>query len=159
MNDFFNNPEVKSQIPVAKQISAGGVAFRQLGSEVEIAIILAHPNRRWQLPKGRVDEGESIERAAVREVREETGINTAVVVPLETIEYWYVGNSRGIKTKFHKFVHFFLLKYLDGEVSDHDHEVAEARWVSVNDAIEMLAFKNEVEMVKKAAQLIEGIIN
>jgi 8-oxo-dGTP diphosphatase len=157
MNDFLFNPELKSPNPVATQVSAGGVAYRQVDSTIEIVIILAHPNRRWQLPKGIVDEGESIEQAAMREVREETGITTTLIAHLETIEYWYVGNARGMRMKFHKFVHFFLLNYLNGEVSDHDHEVAEARWVSLHDAIEMLAFKNEVEIVRKAAQLISEI--
>lgn len=155
INDPANPVEARNRIPVETQISAGGVAFRQVGRRIEIPIILVSPNRRWQLPKGIVDEGEAIEEAAVREVREETGINTALIAPLETIEYWYVGNAGGVKTKFHKFVHFFLLRYLDGDVSRHDHEVAEARWVNIDDAVDMLAFKNEVEMVKKAAELIQ----
>ena len=159
MNEATHNSEVKGSFPVATQISAGGVAFRQVGAEVEIAIILTQPNRRWQLPKGTLDEGETIEQAALREVREETGINTSCIAPVETIEYWYVGNSGGLKTKFHKFVHYFLLKYLDGDVSRHDHEVAEARWVSVDKAIEMLAFKNEITTVKKAAELIRNLLD
>jgi len=157
MNDAINNKEARSRFPVATQISAGGVAFRQIGTKIEIAVILVNPSQRWQLPKGIVDEGESIEAAAIREVREEAGILATLVAPLETIEYWYIGNSGGIKTKFHKFVHFFLLRYVEGDVSRHDHEVAEARWVSIDEAIEMLAFKNEVTLVKKAAQLINEV--
>jgi 8-oxo-dGTP pyrophosphatase MutT (NUDIX family) len=154
MSEPNDNPS-PNRFPIATQVSAGGVAFRRVDSKVEIALILVHPSRRWQLPKGTVDAGETLEQTAVREVREEAGVDTIVVAPLETIEYWFVATTGGIKSKIHKFVHFFLLKYLDGEVTRHDHEVAEARWVSFAEALEMLAFKNEIEVVKKAAELIE----
>lgn len=139
-----------------EQISAGGVVFRQTDSGGEIAIISARPSRRWQLPKGLVDEGETAETAALREVREETGVEAELIEKIETVEYWYFGNQKGERVRFHKFVHFFLMKYLAGDTADHDHEVAEARWVKLDEAIEMLEFKSEKQAVEKARDRIEN---
>ncbi len=77
MND--KRAEDKSILTV-EQISAGGVAFRQNDSDFEIAIISVKPSRRWQLPKGIVDKGETNETAALREMREEAGIETDCLI-------------------------------------------------------------------------------
>lgn len=140
--------------PTVEQISAGGAAFRQTNNQLEIAIVSVNPSRRWQLPKGIVDEGETSEQAALREVREEAGIETEIIAPVETIEYWYVGDKNGKRVRFHKFVHFFLLKYKSGETDNHDYEIAEARWVTPEEALEMLAFKSEKAVVEKAVKMI-----
>jgi 8-oxo-dGTP pyrophosphatase MutT (NUDIX family) len=143
-----------SKIATLEQVSAGGVAFRQGQAAAEVVIVLVMPGERWQLPKGIVDEGESPEAAALREVREEAGIDADLLATIETIEYWYVGERRGQRVRYHKFVHFFLMAYRSGDVSNHDHEVLEARWVSLEEAIEMLAFKNERVVMEKARQMI-----
>lgn len=148
-------PGVK--LPTLDQVSAGGVAFRSGKPVPEVAIISTKPGGRWQLPKGIVDEGESPEEAAVREVREEAGIETDLLRPIETVEYWYVGERLGRKVRYHKFVHFFLLAYRGGDVADHDHEVVEARWVGIDEAQAMLAFKSERAVVEKARGIIEGL--
>jgi mutator protein MutT len=144
----------KPKFPIVEQISAGGVAFRRTGAETEVAIVAVNPSRRWQLPKGIIDAGETPEIAAVREVREEAGVETELLELIEKVEYWYVGFHRAERVRFHKFVYFYLLKYLRGEVENHDHEISEARWVKVDEAIEMLAFKSEKEVVKKASNLL-----
>ena len=148
------------QIPQGKiatmdQVSAGGVAFRWKDSEPRVAIVRVKPKMRWQLPKGIVDEGESPQVTAVREVREEAGVETDPIKLIETIEYWYRSVKYGKPVRYHKFVHFYLLEYRSGEVSDHDHEVEEARWVSIDEAIEMLDFKSEREVIEKARVMIE----
>src|SRR6185436_19179936 len=130
----------KAEITTMDQVSAGGVAFRWRDSEPEMAMVSVKPKMRWQLPKGIVDPGETPEVAAVREVREEAGIETGLRALIETIEYWYRATRYGKPVRYHKFVHFYLLQYRSGDVSDHDHEVQEARWVGFDKAIEMLAF-------------------
>ena len=144
----------KAKIQTLEQVSAGGAAFRLNDSDYEIAIISVNPSLRWQLPKGLIDAGETPEIAALREVREEAGIETELLSKIETIEYWYVGDNRGERARFHKLVHFFLLKFIEGDVENHDFEVAEARWVKAEEALKMLAFKSEREIVEKAIKLI-----
>jgi len=155
MND--EKPNKSAKLRTVEQISAGGVAFRENGSDFEVAIILAKPGLRWQLPKGIIDKGETPEVAALREVREEAGIETELLSEIETIEYWYVGDNRGERVRFHKLVHFFLLRYTSGDVADHDFEVAEARWVKTEEALRILAFKSEKSIVEKAVKLISEL--
>ena len=152
MNDEQTKKPAK--LRTVEQISAGGVAFRQNGAGFEIAIISAKPSLRWQLPKGIIDAGETPEIAAIREVREEAGIETEILSKIETIEYWYIGDARGERVRFHKLVHFFLLKYLGGDTENHDFEVAEARWVKAREAVKMLAFKGEKTVAEKAVEMI-----
>jgi 8-oxo-dGTP pyrophosphatase MutT (NUDIX family) len=147
----------KPQIPTLEQISAGGVAFRLNDAQIEVAICAVKPSRRWQIPKGLIDAGERDEEAALREVREEAGIECELLEKIETVEYWYFAQHKGERVRYHKFVHFFLLRYLSGDTANHDHEIAEARFVPIGEAVEMLAFKSEKDVVKKAKDLIEKL--
>ena len=144
----------RTKLPTELQVSAGGVVYRGKSTSVEVAIIKVGPIIRWQLPKGIVDEGETPEEAAIREVREETGLVARVEAPLEKIEYWYVSGGKTGRVRYHKFVHFYLMKYRSGNTDDHDHEVLEARWVPILDAHRMLSFESERKLVEKARELI-----
>lgn len=153
-----NEAEKKSsplKFHTVEQVSAGGAAFRINNGKTEFAIIAVNPSRRWQLPKGLIDDGETEEQAALREVREEAGIECKTLEKIEKIEYWYFGNENGKRVRYHKFVHFFLMKYVSGDVKNHDTEVVEVRWVSPDEAVEMLAFDAEKEVIKKGFQLIK----
>lgn len=143
-------------LPVVRQVSAGGVVYRDAAGRIEVALVRVGPKKRWQLPKGIVDEGEKPETTAVREVREEAGVDARIVGPLDVIEYWYVGDADRRRVRFHKFVHLFLLTYLSGDVEDHDSEVDEARWVPLADAEGMLAFESERKAMRQAAGLLEA---
>ncbi|MDQ6689979.1 MAG: NUDIX domain-containing protein [Gemmatimonadota bacterium] len=145
---------VKAKLPVREQVSAGGVVFRREGELVDVVIVAVGGQNRWQLPKGLVEKGEKPEVAAVREAREEAGVDSEVVEDIETIEYWYAGLDGGERVRFHKRVHFYLLRYLSGDTKDHDWEVNEARWVPIGDATSQLAFDNERRVVDRARQLI-----
>jgi 8-oxo-dGTP diphosphatase len=142
------------KVPTKRQVSAGGVAFRVRGHRTEVAIISVGDDSRWQLPKGLVNRGETVESAAVREVREEAGVETEIVTPMDTVEYWYYSTLAGKRVRFHKLVSFYLLRYKSGNVRDHDHEVNEARWVTIDRALEMLTFASEKRIVDRAKQLI-----
>jgi 8-oxo-dGTP diphosphatase len=142
------------RVPVKEQVSAGGVVFRGARGSMEVVIVSVGGQSRWQLPKGLVDKGESPEIAAVREAREEAGVASEVVQPIETIEYWYAGLDNGIRVRFHKRVHFYLLRYVSGDTKDHDWEVNEARWVPIEDATSQLAFDNERRVMESARELI-----
>jgi 8-oxo-dGTP diphosphatase len=143
-----------SGVPTKSQTSAGGVAFRQVGKKNEIVLISVGEEKRWQLPKGLVGKGEDAEAAALREVREEGGVDAELLDLIDQIEYWYYSSSRGKRIRFHKFVHFYLMRYLSGDVDDHDDEVNEAAWFEFNKAVEILAFSNEKKIVEKAEQMI-----
>ena len=153
MNDY--SPE--QNIPTFEQLSAGGVVYRKKDGTLEVIIVQVVPELRWQLPKGVIDEGETREQAALREVREEAGVDADIVEFLDTSEYWFTVQRDGEPKRCHKFVHFFLMKYRGGDVSDHDHEVAEARWVAVDTAIDMFAFESDRAIVRRAAEVIRSI--
>jgi 8-oxo-dGTP pyrophosphatase MutT (NUDIX family) len=152
-----NQSPSKAKILTLDLISAGGVAFRWKDSNPEVVIVSVKPKLRWQLPKGIVDPGESPEVTAVREVREEAGVETDRLDLIETVEYWYRSFRNGKPVRFHKYVHFYLLQYRSGDVSNHDHEVEEARWVSFDEAVEMLAFKGERGVVEKAREMVAAM--
>ncbi|HEV2798994.1 MAG TPA: NUDIX hydrolase [Pyrinomonadaceae bacterium] len=145
-----------SGIQTKTQTSAGGVVFRRReDSHVEVLLIAVGESNRWQLPKGLVDAGETPEAAALREAREETGASSELVAPIDKIEYWYYSTDRrGGRIRFHKFVYFYLLRYLSGDVRDHDWEVNEARWIEIDEAQRMLAFNGERKVLERAREML-----
>lgn len=137
------------------EISAGGVMFRRVADTTEVCLILTQDRTAWQLPKGIIEAGEAAEDAAAREVAEETGLQGELVAPLERIEYWYIWTHGGDRDRIHKLVYFFLFRYTSGSTDDHDDEVDEARWLSLDDARKLLSFENERRVLEQAAKAIE----
>jgi 8-oxo-dGTP pyrophosphatase MutT (NUDIX family) len=131
----------------AREFSAGGVVV--LGEEVVVIV----PTRRaadgssvLALPKGHVDPGETPVQAATREVREETGVVAEPLHELGESRYWYRRDGRTIG----KAVVFFLCEYVEGDTADHDDEVEEVRWISLDEARTTLSHAAEREMVELA---------
>ncbi len=136
------------------EVSAGGIVFRAGdGESFDVVLIKTHEGR-WQLPKGWIEPGETPEQAAIRETREEAGVDAELVAPLDVIEYWYRSPYDPEPVRVHKYVHFFLLRYLDGSTDDHDDEVTEARWTPLDDAARTLSFKDEQRMMAIAADML-----
>jgi len=129
-----------------REQSYGGVVVR--GDEV--VTIVPRGKRALALPKGGPETGEAPEETAAREVREETGVTARVRAPLGDVTYLYRRSGRRIR----KTVSFFLLDYVEGSTDDHDHEVTEARWVSLQDARSDLTYPGEREMVEHAIRLL-----
>jgi 8-oxo-dGTP pyrophosphatase MutT (NUDIX family) len=143
-----------SAFETKEQVSAGGVVYRRRGEKTEVALISVGEQGRWQLPKGLVGRGETPEEAARREVAEETGLQCEIVAELERVEYWYFSKGGARRVRFHKFVHFYLMRFVSGDVSGHDDEVNEARWVGIEEAEGMLAFKGEKKALAEAREML-----
>jgi len=140
---------------IKKQISSGGVIFRRSDNSIEVALIAVRGRKAWCLPKGLIDKNEAPPETALREVREEAGLHGEIIEKIGHISYWYFINEDRVKV--HKMVHFFLLKYIKGDTEDHDHEVDEARWFQIDEAIETLSYRSEKQIVQKAKGMIEGL--
>lgn len=145
----------EENIRTVKEVSAGGVIYRRNADDYEIALI--HVRHRWGLPKGHVEEGERDEDAALREVREETGLEGKLIRKLGEIRYSYRDkNKSDDAVRINKRVHFFLLRYLKGDVRDHDHEADDARWFPIDQAFKLLKFATERKMVHRAISMLRA---
>lgn len=130
--------------------SAGGVIYRWVGQAAEVALIATHDSQRWGLPKGHVRRGETAEAAALREINEETGLNGVVEQHLGTIEYWF----RAGPTRIHKYVDLFLVRYTDGDVVPQESEVDDVRWIALDEALGLLSFERERDILVRARELL-----
>jgi 8-oxo-dGTP pyrophosphatase MutT (NUDIX family) len=137
---------------VRREFSAGGVVVRQLRGRLVLAAIrpAGKPEGTWALPKGLIGPGERAEETALREVAEETGVEASPVEKLGDVRYVYTWAGERV----FKIVSFFLFRYRSGRLGEippeHAHEVAEVRWLPLDEAPELLTYKGEREMAAKA---------
>jgi 8-oxo-dGTP pyrophosphatase MutT (NUDIX family) len=136
-----------------RDVSAGGVVYRQRDRLYEVALVGKITPRRWGLPKGGQQRGESLEQAALREVSEETGLQARLICPLGEIQYWFRwGGRRHFKT-----VYFYLMEAIGGDLSLHDHEYDVVEWFSFEGAHSAMSYPSEVEVLSRAEELLQGI--
>jgi 8-oxo-dGTP pyrophosphatase MutT (NUDIX family) len=147
----------KPQIKNRREISAGGLIWRR-ERDGSIKVVLVRPAGRntWVLPKGHVEEGETIAQAAVREVREETGLTVGKIEPLGEIAYVYSSRERNgtTLTRIFKRVHFFLMEHTGGDTSAHDSETAEVAWLSFDEALSRATHPSEQALIAKARAML-----
>jgi 8-oxo-dGTP pyrophosphatase MutT (NUDIX family) len=141
--------------PLVRELSAGGLVYRRARGRVEVVLAARRsPDRGhlvWSVPKGHVEKGESMADTAVREVREETGLDAAIEEPLGDITYWYARRDGETTLRIHKRVRFFLMRLIGGQFADRDDEMDDVRWFDLPTAIETIAFANERALLEQAA--------
>src|SRR5437764_10668635 len=136
-----------------REVSAGCVVYRKSDGVIEVALIQPHDRKAWALPKGLIEQGEPPEQAAQREAREETGLSGTIVGKIDTIKYSYTAKWEKPSVRVFKIVTFYLLKYTEGDPSQHDREVDRVEWFPIGKAISTATYPLEKGILNKAKQL------
>jgi len=148
-------PETKR--PYAKrvdEVSAGGLVVDTTGT---LGLLIGRYDHKdetrkrvlWSLPKGHIEEGETPEQAAIREVSEETGIISTITKSLGVIDFWFMAGGKRI----HKTVHHFMFTEVGGTLLAQESEVDEVSWFPLNEIVDRLAYPDEKKLIARTAEL------
>lgn len=132
-----------------REFSAGGIVFNNKG---QVLVVQHSTNKHWGFPKGHVEAGQTVKEAALREVKEEGGIDAEIIEKVGESKYIYTNKA---KEKVFKMVTIFLMKYISGDIKDHDFEVSDLGWFSEDEALQKLSFSNDKLLLKKATEMIK----
>lgn len=146
----MTEPEI-SRIETA--VSSGGVVFRRPAGRLETVLCGRTNPVRWSLPKGTPDPGETLEQTALREVREETGLEVELGAPLGSIQYWFDDHDNDVR--YHKTVHFYLMSPVGGHIDQHDPEFEIVQWFAMDEALDALTYDNEAGVLRRAVAMIQ----
>jgi 8-oxo-dGTP pyrophosphatase MutT (NUDIX family) len=139
---------------VEQAVSAGGVVYRRGDHGIEIVLCGRTEDRLWGLPKGTPEPGETIDATALREVREETGLGVAIVGDLGSIEYEFARPAQGVR--FEKTVHHYLMvPDGSGSTEQHDGEYDRVEWFAAGEALRVMTYRNEAQVVRRALDRID----
>lgn len=137
---------------VIREFSSGGCVFKDDKWLVtKSAASDLYPKQVWRLPKGWIDEGEKVEKAALREVREEGGIEAKIIQKIETVKYFF---TTADKSKILKFVTFYLMEFIKDLPESFGEETSEIAWLPYEEAYKKLSFSGERQVLKKAKELL-----
>jgi 8-oxo-dGTP pyrophosphatase MutT (NUDIX family) len=149
-----NNRSSERRLRVEQLVSAGGIVYRRRAgpgpADVEIVLCGRTSPLQWSLPKGTPNPGESLEQTALREVREETGLEVRIVAPLGHIEYWFTKD----RVRHHKRVYHYLMEPVGGATHLHDVEFDVVDWFPIDQASRVITYKNEAEVVQRARRAV-----
>lgn len=134
-----------------KAFSAGGVVYKFDGENLKILLIAINNGKVWSFPKGIVEKDEEPKETALREIKEETGVDGKIVDEVGVISYWFVLKNE----KYFKEVKYFLVEYISGDINT-DWEVDTAQWFAPEEALKKLTYKSDREILKKALEKING---
>ncbi|MCY4367181.1 MAG: NUDIX hydrolase [Chloroflexi bacterium] len=137
---------------VEEPVSSGGVVYQWVDGQLEVVLCGRDEPVRWSLAKGTPDPGETLEETALREVQEETGLVPVIEDRIRSIDYWF--SDKDSEVRFHKTVHFYLMKCTGGDVSLHDPEFDVVEWFPYEKAVASLAYPNEADVLRQAFNLI-----
>ena len=135
-------------------VAAGGVVCRNGDGRVEVVLCGRKDPLVWALPKGGPEAAETREQTALREVREETGLEVATSDFIDTATYWFVRSNDGVRC--HKTVFYYLMEATGGDTSRHDREFDEVEWLPADKALRILTYTNEAKIVEKGLSLASG---
>lgn len=135
---------------VRRAVAAGGVVYRHGPDGLEVVLAGRLADATWVFPKGQPDANETLEQTALREVREETGLQVRAISPLGQVEYWFAAGPDRVR----KAVHFYLMEPIGGDTSLHDQEYDLIRWVPVREARRLLSFETYREVLHRALAAI-----
>jgi len=141
-----------NQKKTKKIISAGGVLFWKNNDNILICIVKRKGKNIWILPRGRVEKNENMENTVIREVKEETGVICNIIRKIGVINYDYYSPSS--KTFYTKEVHFYLLKIYRQKKFVPSNEIQDMKWVTIDDAMRILSYEKEREILLKALKYI-----
>lgn len=131
--------------------SSGGIVYKKENSKTYILVTQHSAHHGWVFPKGLIDSGEDKEKTAVREVKEEGGVEAKIIQELEPVEYFYKLEGQLI----HKKVTYFLMEYIRGDINDHDWEMEAAEWLELSKVDERLSYKTDKQVFLKACEILQ----
>jgi 8-oxo-dGTP pyrophosphatase MutT (NUDIX family) len=139
-----------ARLKTTRAESSGGVVLRGEPSTLEVVLVGRTEHETWALPKGTPVPGESREQTALRETREETGLEVRIVEPLDCITYWFVMRHSQVR----KTVYYYLMMTTGGDPSLHDPEYDRVTWFPIDRALAAMTYSNEADMVRRAVDLV-----
>ena len=125
--------------------------YRVVNGDTEVVLCGLDEPALWALPKGTPDEGETTEETALREVREETGLEVSLEEELGEIEYWFGRTG----ARIHKRVRFFLMSSTGGSTDQHDPEFDRACWFPAKEALKIMTYPGEVGIIREAMKRVK----